>query len=329
MALMEMIGNGSFAQAIYAAAKLGIADVLANGALTAADIAVKIDADADAVYRLLRLLSSREVFQLQADGRFALNDLADPLRSDAEVSIRPWSLFIGSPEHREHWSHITTAVRTGDAVVPDLRGMPFFEYTETNLEFGKVFNDSQTSSSEVALKQVLAAYDFSPYPAIIDVAGGNARFLGEVLLRTPDSRGLLYDLPNVTEGAKARLDRLGLADRCSVEAGSFFDRVPAGGDGYILKHILHDWNDEKATRILTNVRAAMSPSSRLMVIEILLPEGNDPNFGFLTDLNLLLLFGGKERTEREYRQLLEKTGFEVERIVPTTGVVSVIEARPV
>ncbi|WP_433598106.1 methyltransferase [Nocardia sp. CA-135953] len=325
MALMEMIGNGSFAQAIYVAAKLGIADTLAAGPLDATAIATRIDADADAVFRLLRLLSSRGVFQQEPDGRFALNELSDPLRSDAEVSIRPWSLFIGSPEHREHWSHLDDAVRTGAAVVPALRGMSFFEFTRSNPEFGKVFNDSQTSVSELTLRAVLASYDFAPFPTIVDIGGGNGRLIGEVLAQTPGSRGILYDTPPVVAGASERLTPV--ADRCSIEGGSFFDGVPAGGDAYILKHVLHNWNDEQALTILGNVKQVMSPQSRLLVIEILLPEGNAPNLGFLTDLNLLALFGGKERTEREYRDLLAAAGFEITGIVPTPAAVSVLEAR--
>jgi len=325
MALMEMIGNGSFAQAICAAAKLRIADALADGPLGVGDIAAKTDTDAGAVFRLLRLLSSRGVFRMEPDGRFALNELSDPLRSDAEVSIRPWSLFIGSPEHREHWSHLDEAVRTGKAVVPALRGMPFFEFTQSNGEFGKIFNDSQSSVSELTLRAVLGAYDFSPYPTIVDVGGGTGRLLGEILSRTTYSRGILYDAPSVVAEAQERLRPI--ADRCAIEGGSFFDSVPAGGDAYILKHVLHNWDDERALTILGNIKRAMLPESRLVIIEILLPEGNEPNLGFLTDLNLLALFGGKERTERETRELLSTAGFSIERIVTTPAAVSVVEAK--
>ncbi|MEU8901790.1 methyltransferase [Nocardia sp. NPDC048505] len=325
MALMEMIGNGSFAQTIYVAAKLGIADVLAAGPLTAAEIAARVDADANAVFRLLRLLSSRGVFQLEEDGRFALNELSDPLRSDAEVSVRPWSLFIGSPEHRQHWSHLDQAVRTGEPVVPALRGMSFFEFTQSNEEFGKIFNDSQTSVSELTLRAVLGSYDFGPYPTIVDVGGGNGRLLGDILRRTPKSRGVLYDAPSVVAGAGRYLGDL--SDRCTIEAGSFFDGVPSGGDAYVLKHVLHNWDDERARTILHNIKQAMGPEGSLIVIEILLPEGNASNLGFLTDLNLLTLFGGKERTEREHRDLLGAAGFAIDRIVATPSAVSVIEAR--
>ncbi|WP_280376982.1 methyltransferase [Nocardia wallacei] len=325
MALMEMIGNGSFAQAIYVAAKLGVADVLADGPLDAAQIAARADTDTDATFRLLRLLSSRGVFRMEPDGRFALNELSDPLRSDAEVSIRPWSLFIGSPEHREHWSHLDEAVRTGKAVVPALRGMSFFEFTRSNPEFGKVFDDSQTSVSGLTLRAVLSSHDFSPYSVIVDIGGGNGRLLGEILSRTPGSRGVLYDTAPVVEGARERLSAFG--DRCTITAGSFFDAVPPGGDAYILKHVLHNWSDDEARTILGNIKQAMSPEGRLLVIEILLPEGNAPNLGFLTDLNLLALFGGKERTEREHRELLAAAGFEVERVVPTPAAVSIMMAR--
>ncbi|MFI7194050.1 methyltransferase [Nocardia nova] len=328
LAMLEMIGNGSFAQAIYTAAVLGIADALASGPATAGEIAARIHADEDAVYRLLRLLSSRGVFAADADGRFALNELSDPLRSDAEVSVRPWALFIGSPEHREHWSQLPEAIRTGTAVVPQLRGMSFFEYTRSNPRFGKLFNDAQTSVSEMTLQAVLAAFDFTPYPTVVDVGGGHGRFLGEVLRRTPGSRGVLYDLAAVVEGAPAELDRRGVAARCEVVAGSFFDGVPAGGDLYVLKHVLHNWDDTDTAKILATIRATMPASARLIMIEILLPEGNTPSLGLLTDLNLLTLFGGKERTERQYRDLLSQAGFRVDEVIPTRGSVSILAARP-
>ncbi|WP_084478164.1 methyltransferase [Nocardia jejuensis] len=327
IALMEMIGNGSFAQAIYVAADLAIADVLAAGPMTAADIAEKISANADAVHRLLRLLSSRGVFALEADGRYALNELSDPLRSDAEVSVRPWSLFVGSPEHREHWSHLSEGIRTGEAVVPAVRGVPFFEFTRQNPAFGKVFNDAQTSVSGMTLKAVLGSYDFSRYSTIVDVGGGHGRLLSEVLLSAPDSSGVLYDLPAVVDGAQVRMESLGLAERCTVQPGSFFESVPAGGDAYILKHIIHDWNDADSVRILRNICQAMSAESRLILIEIVLPEGNTPHLGLLTDLNLLALFGGKERTEQQYRDLFTEAGLTIERVLPTGGPAGIIEAR--
>ncbi|MGO4616380.1 methyltransferase [Nocardia sp. 2YAB30] len=328
IALMELIAAGWITQAIHAAAALGIADRLAAGPQSSAELAAAVGADEDALRRLLRLLISHGIFSQRRDGRYALTPMARALRRDADVSLRDAVLFFGSPGHRNHWSHLVDAVRTGKPVGEELDGMPFFDYVQSDRELGELFDRAMTSISTLAMEPLFAAYDFGRYETIVDVGGGEGTLLTEILRRAPRSRGILFDLPEVVESAPARLAELGLADRCSVESGSFFDTVPKGGDAYILKHIVHDWAEPEAGRILSAVRAAMTPDTRLLIIELVIPEHTGPHPSKYIDLEMLVNAGGRERTEAEYREFLARHGFTLTRLVPTLSPDNVLEARP-
>jgi hypothetical protein len=328
IALVEMVWGCQVTQALYVAAKLGIADVLAAGPLTPEEIARRVDASPDGVFRLLRALASRGVFAARADGRYELTPLADTLRTDAPVSMRSVALTWGSPEHWEHWGHLLDSVRSGEPAVPAIRGMDFFAFTEANPDFGEVFNNAMTTFSNVAKEPVLAAYDFSPFATIVDVGGGHGALLAAILQQTPTARGVLFDQPSVTTGAAEVLRAHGVEARCAVESGSFFESVPAGGDAYVLKSVIHDWDEPKALTILGKVREVIKPDARLLLLEMVLPEGNSSHMGHVFDLEMLLDVGGRERTEREYQQLLAKAGFELTRVVQTVSPVWVVEARP-
>jgi hypothetical protein len=328
VALMEISTAGWLTDAIHAAAVLGVADALANGPRSGAELARATGADESSLHRLLRVLTSHGIFARRSDGRYALTAMAQGLRRDTEVSLRDAVLYFGSAKHRDHWSHLVDAVRTGEPVGPALDGMPFFEYMQTDREVGELFDRAMTSISALAMAPLLAAYDFSRYGTIVDVGGGEGTLLTEILSRTTQSRGILFDLPEVVAAAPARLAELGLIDRCTVETGSFFEKVPAGGDAYILKHIIHDWSDEQAQQILRTVHAAMSPDARLLLVELVLPENNRPHAGKLIDLEMLVNLGGRERTEAEYRAFLARAGFTLLRRIPTLALVNVLEARP-
>ncbi|MEU4342781.1 methyltransferase [Nocardia sp. NPDC023852] len=328
IALMELIAAGWITQAIHAAAALGIADELAAGPRSSAELAAAVGADEDALRRLLRLLISHGIFTQRRDGRYALTPMARALRRDADVSLRDAVLFFGSPGHRNHWSHLVDAVRTGKPVGEELDGMPFFDYVQSDRELGELFDRAMTSISTLAMEPLFAAYDFGRYETIVDVGGGEGSLLAEILRRAPRSRGVLFDLPEVVESAPARFAELGLADRCSVESGSFFDTVPKGGDAYILKHILHDWAEPEAGRILRAVRAAMTPDTRLLIIELVIPEHTGPHPSKYIDLEMLVNAGGRERTETEYREFLARHGFTLTSLVPTVAPDNVLEARP-
>lgn len=327
-AMSEMILAGWTAQAITTAADLGVADALTDGPLSADDLARRVDADPDSLHRLMRALVSCGVFRQRRDSRYELNALGATLRSAADISLAGAARFYGSPEHREHWSRLTDTIRTGQAAVPALRGMDFFGYAAANPAFGELFNQAMTSSSELALTPVVAAYDFRPHRTIVDVGGGQGRLLAAILAATPTARGVLYDLPEVVATAPDQLAERNVADRVDVVAGSFFDRVPAGGDAYVLKHVIHDWSDADAVRILRNVRAAAGPAATVLLLEFVIPRHNRESLGKWADLEMLLVLGARERTEPEFARLLGQAGLKLTRVVPTAGPVSVVEARP-
>ena len=324
-----MITNAWAAQAITAAAELGIADALANGPLTAQELAAAIDANPDTVSRLLRALISRGIFRQRRDGRYDLTPLADTLRSDAEVSVAGFARFVGCPEHREHWSHLTDAVRTGRAVIPELRGKPAFEYLLGEPRLAAIFNDAMTSGSEFAIAAVTATYDFSRYATIVDVGGGHGRLLAAILEATAGAHGVLFDLPEVVAGAPAVLSEHHVADRVQVVEGSFFDNVPDGGDAYVLKNVIHDWPDDEAVRILGNVRKAAAAGTNVLLVEFVIPEHDREFIGKWADLEMLIAAAARERTGAEYGRLLERAGFRMTRVVETASPFSVVEAQAV
>jgi hypothetical protein len=327
--MLEMITNTWATQAITAAADLGIADALAKGPLSADELARAVNADANALRRLLRALITRGIFRQRRDGRYELTPLADTLRSDADVSMAAFARFLGSPQHREHWSHLTDAVRTGRAVVPALRGKPFFEFLADDPEFAEIFNGAMTSISELAIAPLIAAYDFGAYETIVDVGGGHGRLLAAILGATPNSRGILFDLPQVVAGAPAVLAEQRVADRIRIAEGSFFDTVPEGGDAYVLKNVIHDWPDDDAVRILGNVRKAAAAGKNVLLVEGVLP-GHDREFpGNWIDLEMLVTADARERTAAEYGELLRRAGFDLTRVVETVSQLSVVEATAI
>ena len=324
--MMELVTGAWVAQAIVAAADLGIADALADRPMSADELATAVNAEADTINRLLRALITRGIFRQHRDGRYDLTPLADSLRSDAEVSLAAFARFVGSPQHREHWSHLTDAIRTGRAVIPALRGKPAFEYLHEEPELAEIFNDAMTSSSELAVASVTAGYDFSPYPTIVDVGGGHGRMLAAILDVTPRSRGILFDLPHVVAGAPAVLEEHRVAERIRIVEGSFFDAVPAGGDAYILKNVIHDWPGDDAVRILGNVRKAAAPGKNVLLVELVIPQHNRDFLGKWLDLEMLVGAGARERSAAEYGQLLSSAGFRMTRVVETASPFSVVEA---
>ena len=330
-AMIEMILAGWTSQAITVAAQLGVADALADGPLPIDELAARVDADADALRRLLRALISRGIFRHRRDGRYELNSLADTLRSDAPVSMKSAARFYGSQEQRERWTLLVDSVRTGNAVVEALRGKESFDYFAEKPELAELFNQTMTSISEMTDATVVAGYDFGAYPTIVDVGGGHGPLLAAILAAAPASRGVLYDLPPVVANAPSLLREQGVADRVVIAEGSFFDNVPGnvprGGDAYVLKNIIHDWPDEKALQILRNVRAAAGPRATVLLVEFVIPKHNRDFPGKWVDLEMMLNLGARERTAVEYRNLLSQAGFRMTRVVQTASPLSVVEAR--
>lgn len=327
--MLELIFQAWAAQGITVAAQLGVADALADGPLRIDELARRVRVDADALERLLRALISEGVFRRLRDGRYALNPLADTLRSDAPVSLGAMARYVGSAQHREHWTHLVDAVQTGEAVIPRLRGKAGFEYLADEPELAAIFNQAMTGVSELAIAPVVAAYDFTAFHTIVDVGGGHGRLLSAILGATPQACGVLYDLPPVVEGAPTLLRKFGVVDRVRVEGGSFFDAVPSGGDAYVLKNVIHDWPDEESVRILRNIRAAVAPGATLLLVEFVIPDHDREFIGKWTDLEMLVALAARERTVEEYRSLYEQAGFRMTRVVETAAPFSLVEGTAV
>lgn len=327
---MELLTGAWTAQCIYVAVKLGIPDVLADGPLAADEVARRVNAESDAVYRLMRALASRGVLRHRRDDKFKLTGIGKSLRSDGGIgSVAGMALFLGHPLRWEDWGNLLYSVQTGKPSVEMLRGKPFFEYLKENPDLAESFNNAMTAGSEIAIYAVLASYDFSGHRTIIDVGGGHGRLLSMILAKAPNARGVLYDLPSVVDGAGPEMQKAGVTDRCEVVGGSFFDSIPEGGDVYVMKNIIHDWNDDESMRILNNVRASIPPNGKLLLVESVLPERASSDLGLMIDLEMLIAVGGKERTRTEWANLLSRAGFRLNRVIHTAAPTAIVEAVPV
>lgn len=323
--LMQMATSNWISQAVYVAAKLGIADLLKEGAKHCDELASLTKTHARSLYRLLRALASLGVFAETESGYFTLTPLADYLRSDRPDSLRAMAIMNGE-EHYKAWGELMQSVQTGESAFEHLYGMQIFQYYAQNPEPAQIFDRAMTSYSSIESAAVVENYDFSSIQTLVDVAGGHGNLLASILKANPSMKGMLFDRLSVIEGAKPLLEAAGVLDRCQLGSGDFFESVPTGGDAYILKHIVHDWGDEQAIAILKRCHEAMPENGKLLLVEQVIPPGNEPFVGKLLDLNMLVMCsGGCERTEAEYRTLLKKAGFKLTKIVPTHADVSVIE----
>lgn len=329
VAMAQLIGNGLYvSRALYVAAHLGIADLLAEQPRAIPDLAAAAGAQPRALYRLLRALASIGVFAEDEQGRFGLTPLGDTLRSDVPGSLRALALFNAAPWHTHVWDSLLHGVQTGETPIVHATGQSVFEYFMGHPEHFALFDQAMISFSSLEVGAIMGGYDFTGIERLVDVGGGHGLLLGSILQAHPAMRGVLYDLPPVADGARQLLGRMGVLDRCEVVAGDFFAQVPAGGDAYLLKNIVHDFDDERAGAILQRCRAAIEPGGRLLIVQEALPEGNAPSPGKLLDMQMLLI-GGYERTAAEYRALLAASGFDLSRIVPLPAPLHVIEATPV
>jgi SAM-dependent methyltransferase len=333
--LYHMIVGYRATQAIRAAALLGICDVLAEGQLAAAEAAVRVEADPGLVQRLMRLLAALGVLAESADGRFANTEMGDLLRTDVAGTLRTAVIGLCQDSSWSAWGALPRGIR-GEGVPFELaNGQPPWEEMRDNPEVAERFNAFMATQTETFLPQLLHHFDFSTARHVVDVGGGRGALLAGILRANPGVRGTICDLDSGLSGAGEYLEAQGVAGRVDLAAGSFFESVPAGADVYLLRHILHDWPDERAAEILAVCRRAMRPGARLLVIDTLLPErATDdpaPRIRFFYDLNMFVMFGARERTERELRIMVEEAGFTVDRVLPTeptaTVVATAAEAR--
>ena len=325
---MLQVATGYIAStALYAALTLNIADHLAPGPKTTAELAKASGANEDPMYRVLRLLASLGIFEEIAPRTFALSPAAELLRKDVPGSLRGMAIFLPDPFHYKVYSEIMHSMTTGTPAGDKAVGMPVFEYFAKHPEYSQVFNDAMTSMSAPAAGAAIEAYDFSTIGMLVDVAGGHGEVLMSILKACPKVRGILADLGHVVDGAKPRIARAGLADRMQAVACDFFKAVPEGGDAYIMKNIIHDWDDERASVILKNIATAMGvKQGKVILLESVIAAGGTPDFGKFLDIEMLMLPGGRERTADEFRALFARSGFEMTKVVPTTSPLSVVEA---
>jgi hypothetical protein len=324
-ALMQMITGFWVSSAIYVAAELGLADRIGDGSMYAEELALQVGAHPGALYRLLRALSSIGVFTEVEPRRFTLTPIGNCLKSGTPGSLRAFSI-VGREMGWEAWGQLLHSVRTGETAFDHLHGMGYFEFLNQNPERARLFDEAMTGFVTMNGLAVAAAYDFTPFSTIVDVGGGHGALIEAILKQNTKAKGIVFDRPEVIEAAKDRLASVGLSNRCECRGGDFFISVPSGGDVYLLASVIHDWNDEKSLTILRNCRRVMGNNTRILLLEMVIPPGDVPFFGKLLDLNMLVNFGGRERTEVEYRNLLSAAGFQLTRIVPTRTPASLIEA---
>lgn len=324
--LLRMIFSFMTSQAISVAAKLGVADLLEGEAKSADELAQATGVQARPLYRILRALASVGIFAEDDARRFRLTPLAEPLRSDAPDSLRALSIFFGADWHWRVWSELSYSAQTGQPAFERIYGKPYFDYLAENPAPARIFDNAMTSFSASVGAAVIDAYDFTGIKKLVDVGGGHGLLLASILEKYPRMTGVVFDAPTVIEGAKDLIKARGVEGRCQTVGGDFFTSVPPGGDAYIMKHIIHDWEDERALTILKNCHRAMTEDGKLLVVEMVIPEGNAPSLGKFLDLEMLLFLHSYERTEAEYRALFERAGFRLTRIVPTGMPHSVIEA---
>lgn len=322
--LGQMITGYWTSQAIYAAAKFGIADLLTDGPKSVDELATGTGTKPDLLYRLLRALASVGIFAEEDGKRFTMTPLAEPLRSDVQGSQRSLALMMGDDQYRA-WGNLADTVQTGDNAYEKIFGKPIFDHLAEQPEKARIFDDAMTGIHGRETGAILDAYDFSGINVIADIGGGNGSKITAILQKHPEMRGILFDLPHVVERARPKIEAAGLSDRCQLVSGDFFKAVPSGADAYVMRHIIHDWDDDKSLVILKNCHAVMSPGNKLLLVESVIPPGNEPFMGKFLDLTMMLIPGGKERTEDEYRELYDKAGFDLVRIVPTSTEVSVVE----
>lgn len=326
--LFQIAGGYILSSALHVVTEAGIADLLSGGPRTTADLAKASRTNEDALYRILRLLASVGIFEEVGPRTFALTPPAALLQKTHPHSVHDLMVFIADPFHLRVYADLVESLRTGRPAGEKTVGMPVFEYFGKNPEYSEVFNRAMTNLSASIVPAALEAYDFGDIGLLVDVAGGQGEVLISILRAYPKMRGVLMDLGHVVEGAKPRIAAAGLTDRIQVTAGDFFKAVPPGGDAYIMKHIIHDWDDERAGQILRSIHAAMGEKrGKVILFEGVIAPGNTPDFGKIMDIEMLALPGGRERTADQFRTLFGRAGFELTSITPTHSPVSVIEAR--
>lgn len=327
-ALVDMISGVWISRIIYVAAKLGIADLLMDGPKSSDELAQATGTEARSLYRVLRALAGLGLFTEVRERTFDLTPMAECLRTGPDT-LRAYALLHGEPWQWRSWEEALYSVKTGKPAFEHVFGTGMWNYFGKHREAGQTFDNAMISFSGLEIAAVMARYDFAPFTTVVDVGGGSGHFLAAILKENPRQSGILYDLPGVVEGAAKRLITAeDLLRRYQFIGGDCMKYIPDGGDAYLLKHVIHLFRDDQAITVLKNCRSAMEKPAKLLLVEMIIPPGNEPFYGKLLDVMMLVGPGGCDRTEAEYRALLSAGGFTMTRVIPTDSPVSVIEAVP-
>jgi O-methyltransferase/methyltransferase family protein len=324
--LMKLMAGKCITQALATAAHLRVADHLKDGPRSAEAIAPGVGAHPQSLYRLLRALATVGVLVEHADRTFTLTAVGQFLRTDVPGSLAAMAELFGEPLQWAAWSELTDAVRTNTCAFHKVHGMSVYEAVAAHPELAAMFNAAMTGMSGQLIRSIVAAYDYSQFAAIADIGGGQGLVLTAILEAHPAVRGVLFDQPSVVAGAKQRIADAGLAGRCELLAGDFFETAPAGCDAYLIKNVLHDWGDDACVRILRQCATRMAPGAKVLVLEQVLPPPGVPSFSKIADLEMLVATSGRERTDAEFAQLFAQAELRLARCVPTQGPLQIIEA---
>ena len=324
--ITQLAFGALMSQALYVATKIGVADLLAEKPQPVSALAAATETNERALYRVLRSLASVGVFEETDPKVFALTPYAELLRSNVSGSLRNGIIFAGEEWHWRVWGNLLHSLKTGQSAWGQVHGAEVFDYFAANPVQAEIFNRAMTDGSVMIAPLVVEAYDFSGINRLTDIAGGHGYMLAQILKANPNVKGILFDVAPVIAGAGALLEGEGVSERVEKVSGDFFASVPEGSDAYIMKHIIHDWDDERATRILRNINAAMAKDGKVLIVEVVVPEGNEPHYSKLLDLEMLVSPGGVERTATEYGELLSAAGLRLTRIIQTKSPYSIIEA---
>ena len=332
--LLELAQGFMMAKALQVAATLGIADLVADGPRSVADLATATKTDERSLGRLLRALAGRGIFrsELDAGGGDALYGNtagSEPLRTDVPGSVRDYVTFVAHDGNLAAWTELDEVVRTGEPSFERVNGLVLWEYLAAHPDLELGFNRAMTTLSEMAIPQILAGCDFSRFGSVADIGGGEGRLLAAILESNPGMTGTLFDLPTAVDAATRYLASRGLADRTTVVDGDLFTSIPPGHDAYVLKHILHDWSDDRALDILRVCRRATGPGSRLVIVDAVMEPGDAPHPSKWLDLHMMVVLGGRERTPADFATLLDAAGFALVSATPLPGMAGVVEAEPV
>jgi hypothetical protein len=325
LAMLQLISGFWISRCIYIAAKLGIADLVKQEPKTAEHLAAASGAHASSLFRVLRALASVGIFTQDDKDRFGITPLSETLRADVPGSLRAFAMTELGEEHYPAWGDLLHSVRTGEIAFDHVFEMDVWKYFAQHPDNAKIFNDAMSGMTAQANEAIHASYDFAGINTLVDIGGGHGGLMTSILRRNPRMHGILFDSPQVIDGGRESVQASDVAERCELVGGNFFESVPLGGDAHILKWIIHDWDDEKSLVILKNSHRALAENGKLILVEAVVPSGSELHFSKFMDLNMLVMTGGHERTEEEFRRLYEAAGFRLNRIVPTESPFSVIE----